>query len=141
LSKLENMITVLPGRRDDKDGAAERIMSKSSAAAENITPSETANDPIDLGRLLTVPEVARHLRVGQRTVYRWIQDGKLPVLRLAGSTIRVAARDLEAWLRDSTQPVEPTITTAQPAAPAPVARRWAIPPASWSQRRPTEDER
>ena len=115
-------------------------MSKSNAA-QSITPSESANEPIDLGRLLTVPEVARHLRVGQRTVYRWIQDGKLPVLRLAGSTIRVAARDLEAWLRESSQPVEPTMTSAAQPTPAPVARRWAIAPASWSQRRPTEDER
>jgi excisionase family DNA binding protein len=116
-------------------------MRKSNAAEKTSTPSESANDPVDLGRLLTVPEVARHLRVGQRTVYRWIQDGKLPVLRLAGSTIRVAARDLEAWLHAASQPVEPGNTPTPQPAPAPVTRRWAIPPASWSERRPTEDER
>jgi len=115
-------------------------MSKSNAA-ENITPSESANDPFDLGKLLTVPEVARHLRVGQRNVYRWIQDGKLPVLRLAGSTIRVAARDLDAWLRDSSQPGESTPAPTREPAHLPAARRWAIPPASWSKRRGTEDER
>jgi len=93
-------------------------------------------------RLLTVPEVADLLRVGQRTVYRWIQDRKLPVIRLAGSTLRVASSDLEGWLRESAEPAEPSSTERSGIAEPQVGRRWAIAPAPWDEprrTRPAED--
>lgn len=47
--------------------------------------------------LLTVPEVATHLGVTERTVYTWVRSGKLPAVKV-GRLWRVRARDLAAWL-------------------------------------------
>ena len=48
--------------------------------------------------LLTVAEVAAVLRVSRMTVYSWIRDGRLPASRLAGTTLRVRARDFDQFL-------------------------------------------
>ena len=55
--------------------------------------------------LLTVPEVAKRLRVHQLTVRRHIKDGSLPAVRV-GRAIRVKEDDLNAFL-------EPTRATRQ----------------------------
>jgi excisionase family DNA binding protein len=54
------------------------------------------------GRLLTVDQVAERLAVSRALVYRLISDGTLPAVQLngRGSTLRVAAHELEAWLFD-----------------------------------------
>jgi len=46
-----------------------------------------------VGRLLTVREVADRLRVSRATVYRLVQAGALPVLRVSNS-IRISATAL-----------------------------------------------
>ena len=46
-----------------------------------------------VGPLLTVREVAARLRVSRATVYRLVQDGALPVLRVSNS-IRIPTRAL-----------------------------------------------
>jgi len=46
-----------------------------------------------MGRLLTVREVADRLRVSRATVYRLVQAGALPVLRISNS-IRIPAGSL-----------------------------------------------
>jgi excisionase family DNA binding protein len=59
------------------------------------SPTETA--------YLTVPEVARLLRVSVATVYRLVQaDPTLPVLRLPG-VMRFPRERLLRWLRDREQ--------------------------------------
>jgi excisionase family DNA binding protein len=45
--------------------------------------------------LLTVRETAGMLRVDKSTIYRWIETGELPRVRIAG-TIRVPAAALDA---------------------------------------------
>lgn len=50
--------------------------------------------------LLTVPEVAQQLRVTTMTVYRWIDDGKLPAMQV-GKHYRIRAIDLDAMLENS----------------------------------------
>ena len=55
-------------------------------------------------KLLTVPEVARILRVGVNTVYREIQKGHLKVSRV-GRLIRVQLTDVQRYL-DNTGKVE-----------------------------------
>ena len=47
-----------------------------------------------LGRLLTVREVADRLRVSRATVYRLVQAGALPILRVSNS-IRIPEAALE----------------------------------------------
>ena len=51
--------------------------------------------------LLTLPEVAAHLRIDRATVYRLLQRGDLPipVLRL-GRSPRVRVADLEQYLAE-----------------------------------------
>ena len=50
-----------------------------------------------LGALLTVQEVASHLRVDEKTVRRWIKARELPAIRL-GRQWRVREADLVRFL-------------------------------------------
>ena len=49
-------------------------------------------------RFLSIRAVAQELAVTERTVWRWIADEKLPVHRLAGTTVRIARDDLEVFI-------------------------------------------
>ena len=53
--------------------------------------------PFGGDRLLTVAEVAEHMRVSNMTVYRLIKGGALPALRV-GKNFRIRASDLVAYL-------------------------------------------
>ena len=48
--------------------------------------------------LETVAETAKNLNVSERTVWRLIADGDLPVVRFGG-TVRVRPEDREAFIR------------------------------------------
>lgn len=52
-------------------------------------------------RLLRVQEVADRLGVARVTVYRWWQDGTLPVprRRIGGNSVGVLESELTDWLR------------------------------------------
>jgi excisionase family DNA binding protein len=52
--------------------------------------------------LMTIGDVAELLGVSQRTVRRWIDDGRLKAIQLGGrrAPVRVDPRELEQWLRD-----------------------------------------
>lgn len=52
------------------------------------------SDPTDL---LTSHEVAERCRVSRQTVWRWGNDGTLPIVRLAGS-VRFHRSDVEAFI-------------------------------------------
>ncbi|MDP9405131.1 MAG: helix-turn-helix domain-containing protein [Actinomycetota bacterium] len=60
-----------------------------------------AGNPLGGDRLLTVAEVADHMRVSNMTVYRLIKAGTLPAIRV-GKNYRIRARDLSAYLDAST---------------------------------------
>jgi excisionase family DNA binding protein len=51
-------------------------------------------------RLLTISETAERLRVSERQVRRLIDRGEIPALQLGGrgSSLRIDAAELEAWL-------------------------------------------
>lgn len=61
--------------------------------------------PAGADRLLTVAEVADHMRVSNMTVYRLIKAGTLPALRV-GKNYRIRARDLSSYLDASLTQVE-----------------------------------
>jgi len=46
---------------------------------------------------LTIPEVAKLLRVGERTAYGLARDGKLPAIKV-GNQWRVRRTALEEWV-------------------------------------------
>jgi excisionase family DNA binding protein len=58
------------------------------------TPADNAR------RLMTTEEVIGYLRVNARTVYRLIQTGDLPAVRV-GRQWRVRRGDLDGWLERS----------------------------------------
>ncbi len=49
-------------------------------------------------RLLTVPEVAKRLRLSRGRTYILLAKGELPRIRVGGA-VRIDARDLEAYLQ------------------------------------------
>ncbi len=51
----------------------------------------------------TLSEAARMLHVSKPTVWRWVQSGKLPAVRVGGRAIRVRQGDLAALV----QPLRP----------------------------------
>ena len=51
-------------------------------------------------KLLTPPQVARHLQVNERTVTQWLRRGQLRGFKI-GKEWRVSARDLENFLEQN----------------------------------------
>jgi excisionase family DNA binding protein len=49
--------------------------------------------------MLRVPELSERLDLSKATVYRMLQSGRLPGLRIAGSW-RVPVAALERWIED-----------------------------------------
>lgn len=58
-------------------------------------------DSEKLPEILTVPEVARFLRVNRKTVYDLANQGRLPGAHRVGRTIRVYRRTMLRWLSDA----------------------------------------
>jgi len=69
-------------------------------APPDATPFGALVVQVDPGDLLTVGEVAGRLRVSKATIYRLIQRGVIPVLRISNS-IRVSASNLTSTLAAS----------------------------------------
>ncbi|MCK5416691.1 helix-turn-helix domain-containing protein [Candidatus Parcubacteria bacterium] len=49
--------------------------------------------------ILTVKEIAKIMKVSNRTVYRWIEEGDLKVARIGRKTYRVFERDLDKFIK------------------------------------------
>jgi excisionase family DNA binding protein len=60
--------------------------------------------------ILTLTELADYLKIAERTVYGWAQDGKLPAYKMAGNW-RFRRRDIDAWLE--TQRTGPILDNSQ----------------------------
>ena len=50
-------------------------------------------------QLLTLRQVAHRMNVSKRTVFRWIENGALPAVRL-GAVIRIEPADLDRLIQD-----------------------------------------
>lgn len=62
--------------------------------------------------VMTIPEVARYLRLSEATVYRFAKRGKIPAMRI-GRTWRFKRELVDAWLRqESSPPVIPAPASA-----------------------------
>lgn len=71
------------------------------------------DDALGLARLLagderpwTVREAAAFLGVGQQTIYLWVEEKKIPHLRVMGRNIRFLRSDLETFRASFKQDVE-----------------------------------
>ncbi len=52
--------------------------------------------------ILTIREVADYLKVTERTLYRLVQDGKLPAFKV-GHSWRFRREDLERWISEQSR--------------------------------------
>lgn len=59
-----------------------------------------STNPVPRERLLTVAEVAEHMRVSSMTVYRLIKAGQLKAVRV-GKNYRIRTSDLDEYLQSS----------------------------------------
>ena len=48
-------------------------------------------------RLMTLPEVAEHLQIAERTAYLWAQTGRLPGFKV-GAAWRFKRCDIDLWV-------------------------------------------
>ena len=59
-----------------------------------------ASSPATTGhQLLTLAQVAHRMNVSRRTVFRWIESGALPAVRL-GAVIRIDPADLDRLIQN-----------------------------------------
>ena len=63
--------------------------------------------------LLTVPEVAERLRMTTMTIYRWIEEGRLPALQI-GKHYRIRESDLDAVIEGSVRAGAPDAWGEEP---------------------------
>ena len=65
---------------------------------ENATSAEVGTTAILKEKLYTIKEVAEMIGVARKTVYLWKDEGRINVVYIAGSVIRVPASELAAFL-------------------------------------------
>ena len=65
---------------------------------ENATSVEAETTAILKEKLYTIKEVAEMIGVARKTVYLWKDEGRINVVYIAGSVIRVPASELAAFL-------------------------------------------
>ena len=51
--------------------------------------------------LLTIPQVANWAKVSTKTIYRWIESGKIPVVKFGDRTYRIPAGAVIQQLRET----------------------------------------
>lgn len=66
-------------------------------------------------RLMTVPEVASAIRVSAGTVYRWIEENRVPSIRV-GNAVRIPRRWLDRMIAEAERASESKSGPASPEA-------------------------
>jgi len=56
-------------------------------------------------QIYTVPEVALYLKISKSKLYRMIQRGAIPHIRI-GRNVRIKENQLQKWLDDNTRNVQ-----------------------------------
>lgn len=50
-------------------------------------------------KLLTLQDVAEYLQIKERTIYGWVQNGKIPGFKL-GNSWRFKQEDIDLWIEE-----------------------------------------
>ena len=87
----------------------EREMSKGIVPDGPITTDlsdyDTPNhEDSEIPELMKLKDVAKYLKIGERALCRWIKEGRLKVIRLSATCIRVDARDLDDFIQSHKVP-------------------------------------
>lgn len=53
--------------------------------------------------ILTLRDIAKYLKLADKTAYRLAAEGKLPGFKVGGSW-RFKSEDIESWIREQTRP-------------------------------------
>ena len=48
--------------------------------------------------LLTIADVARHLKLKKQTIYKWVQEGKITGFKIGAKEWRIKRSVLESWI-------------------------------------------
>jgi excisionase family DNA binding protein len=64
--------------------------------------SERSDPQAGRTEFITVKEAAAHLRVSQRTVYRWLKLGYLKAFQTGRGTTRILSREFERFIAENT---------------------------------------
>lgn len=54
--------------------------------------------------LLNVQEASRLIGVAETTLYHWVSEGRIPVVKLSRRCIRFRVSDLETWIASMSEP-------------------------------------
>ena len=65
--------------------------------SEKLDPQKDSTDVY-----LTVYEVAEMLRVSRRTIYRWMENGKIRFFQAMGGATRVPLSELNRFIKENT---------------------------------------
>jgi len=63
--------------------------------------NQSDQDRLFAVELLTIQQVAKWARVSTKSIYRWIESGKIPVVKFGERTYRIPARAVIAQLKAS----------------------------------------
>ncbi len=85
-----------PGKRSPKSGAA-----AGKPERERDVPAAAPGRPV--AQILTVKELAAHLRVHPNTIYRYAKRGRIPCFRV-GDEWRFNFEVIERWLQEQKDP-------------------------------------
>jgi excisionase family DNA binding protein len=88
-------VTTFPSYPRGPSGKTSHLWVQSEASGEGV--SQLDQKSYSGTQFLTVAEVADLLRVSNMTVYRLIQQGELPAVRV-GRSYRLRAEDVDAFL-------------------------------------------
>ncbi len=54
--------------------------------------------------LLTVPQAAEYLQVHVKTLYKWINENRIPHYRIGGGGIRLKKVEIDEWIEKGSSP-------------------------------------
>jgi len=55
-----------------------------------------------MDNILTIPEVAKYLKMSKSKIYALVQTGRIPYIRI-GKNVRVKEGELQKWLENNSQ--------------------------------------
>ena len=101
LKELSGIKTILGKERELFIPLIKKLIEETSKA-NNLF--KNINDKLQDDSLLSVPEVAKLLNVDRKTIYNFIKDKKLKVIKLSDTAFRIKYKDLQDFILDRTFP-------------------------------------
>jgi excisionase family DNA binding protein len=115
LVKLERNLRLIAELNAENQELLEQLAAESREDDTPCAKAEPRSSAAPAARLLSPKQAGSHANLSTKTIYRAIEQGKLPALRI-GNRLRIDQADLDRWLehaRVSTDDgTKPTVTLA-----------------------------